>query len=296
MLQAIIDLGSNTVRMNIYRVKNRKYEQLFSKKKTLGLVSYIEDGKLSKQGIKETISVLNGFIKDAKYLDVDFLDCFATASLRNIKNSKEAIKAIESACMIKIDLISDTREGKLSFKGAISSIEADSGILIDVGGGSSEIVPFKKHKVISSISLPFGSLSLFDKYVTRMLPEKSEIEEMSKKITDALPKDIKPQTRMIAVGGSIRAINKLLEECQIKTKLSSDITIEMLETLLKKLEGNSKEQYEIILKVKPERIHTLVPGLIIVLNIARFYKVKAISVSKFGIREGYIQERIEAYE
>ena len=80
--------------------------------------------------------------------------------MRNIENSDEVIQIIKDKVNIEIDLLSGEEEGELSFCGSISTIKRDDGILIDLGGGSVEIVLFKDRKIDEKYSIPIGSLKM----------------------------------------------------------------------------------------------------------------------------------------
>lgn len=89
MKYAVIDVGSNTVRLSAYRVENKKFEQLFTVKETVGLAGYIKEKKMSEEGMEQAARTLNRFKRILNQFDIDRVWVFATASLRNIKNQKK---------------------------------------------------------------------------------------------------------------------------------------------------------------------------------------------------------------
>ena len=115
MIYAVIDLGSNTIRMNVYRLRNGKFRLLFSKKATVGIVSYVKEGRLSREGVMEICSTLDAFRKVLEHLQIDHCSVFATASLRNIDNTEEVIEQVRKKTGMTIRLISGEEEGRLSF-------------------------------------------------------------------------------------------------------------------------------------------------------------------------------------
>ena len=120
MLYAIVDIGSNTVRLNIYDIINKKSRFLLSKKYALGLVSYVIKGKLNKKGLEKLINVIEDIKTDLKDLNVKKFDMFATASLRNINNQKHVLDAIYDKLAIKIHILSENQEATYSFLGSTS--------------------------------------------------------------------------------------------------------------------------------------------------------------------------------
>ena len=95
MLYGIVDIGSNTVKLNVYNCENDDIRVMFSKKENLGLVFYINNGKLTNEGIEELVTVLKKMKNDLDYLKIDNYSFFSTASLRNIENSDEVIQIIK---------------------------------------------------------------------------------------------------------------------------------------------------------------------------------------------------------
>lgn len=95
MNYGIVDLGSNTVRLSLYRVlPEGDYDLLFSKKEMAGLVNYISGGVLSQEGIHRACSILEKFRELLRHFGVENFYVFATAPLRNIRNSEEAVHTI----------------------------------------------------------------------------------------------------------------------------------------------------------------------------------------------------------
>lgn len=296
MLYGVIDVGSNTVRMNIYSFTNNETKLIFSEKNTLGLVSYIENGKLSDKGIKKLVKVLKWFKKDLNTLSINNYSFFSTAVLRNIENTKEVLCCIDDKLDIEIDVLKSDIEAELSFLGAKSEFNQKTGVLFDVGGGSSEIVIFKDNKIVEEFSMPIGSLLMFNEYVSNILPNSKEKVEIEKRVFFELNKlDIKNKEKipfMCGVGGSIRAIKKILLDLNLLNSKNEFISVELLNDLEKELSTNDRFSYDKILRVKPARIHTLVPGLIIINTIALYFGSEIIQVSKCGVREGFLYNNV----
>lgn len=125
MTYGVIDVGSNTIRLVIYEVKENRIESLFSNKNTAGLIGYVNDGELSRKGIRKACDVLNSLQKVAAHAQVEKLYVFATASLRNIANTKEAVEEIEKETGLDIDVISGHDEAELDFEGGSACTEAE---------------------------------------------------------------------------------------------------------------------------------------------------------------------------
>jgi len=318
MIHGIVDIGSNTVRLNLYFYKNNHFKLLLSKKENLGLAMYVKNGNLSKTGIEKAVLILKSMKKDFKYLKIKNFSFFATASLRNINNSLKVIEIIEKRADIKIHLLSGEKEGELSFIGSKKVLEGEEGILVDIGGGSTEIVFFDKKKIKDSYSLPIGSLKLYTDYVSDILPSNAEkilieekifyeLDKLNLKKSERYKKYMKKDEKFICgVGGTFRVFKKMLLSLDIEKegkegkewkegkeeKERKFISPKSLKSLEEELKENNKDTYNKILMVKSSRIHTLIPGILIIKSIVSYFNCDRIQISDFGLREGYLYNKI----
>ena len=297
MLYGIIDIGSNTIRMNIYKIDGRQFHLLLSKKEAVGLVQYVKKSVMSQEGIDRLAACLTQFREMIELLHLDGYSAFATASLRNIDNSQDVIDAIFQKCHVPIDLLSGAQEGRISFHGAIYGLAHQSGIYIDTGGGSSEVILYDKRQIGFVASLPIGSLNLYNKYVKNIIPTKSEIKTIQERIEKELTtidrkKSILKAEDLSVTGGSMRAIRSLLISLRWIEKDVYEFDASMIRQLVKYLQEDEGKTIHRFLKVKPDRVHTMFPGLLIIDTIAQYTKAKRIQVSMNGVREGYLMEKI----
>ena len=297
MLYGIIDIGSNTIRMNIYKIDGHQFHLLLSKKEAVGLVQYVKKSVMSQEGIDRLAECLNQFRDMIELLHLDGYSAFATASLRNIDNSEDVINAIFKRCRVRIDLLSGAQEGRISFHGAIYGLAHQNGIYVDTGGGSSEVVLYDRRQIGYVASLPIGSLNLYNKYVKNIIPTKSEIKTIQERIEKELAaidrkKSILKAEDLSITGGSMRAIRSVLVSLRWIEKDVYEFDVSMLKQLVKYLQEDEGKTVHLFLKVKPDRVHTMFPGLLIIDTIAQYTKAKRIQVSTNGVREGYLMEKI----
>jgi exopolyphosphatase/guanosine-5'-triphosphate,3'-diphosphate pyrophosphatase len=296
MLYGIVDIGSNTVKLIIYNCIENDVNIMFSKKENLGLLFYIKNGKLTNEGIENLLLILKEMKSDLDYLKIEKFSFFSTASLRNIENSNNVIQIIKDKLNIDIDLLSSEEEGELSFNGSLKTIIKDKGILIDLGGGSVEIVLFENRKIIEKYSIPVGFLKIYNDYVSDIVPDKNECNSIKKRIFQELNKlGIKNKEKIpfiCGVGGSIRAIRKLLLNLKVISKKTNLIEVKLLEQLEDELNNDNYKIYCKILQVKPSRIHTLIPALLIVDSICTYFGCEELQISRFSVREGYLYKKI----
>lgn len=296
MNKAIIDVGSNTIRLSIYRVNGHNdFENIMNKKEMVGLAGYIENSQMTVAGVNVTIDTLLKFKDITEEFGIKDLYVLATAPFRNIDNTKDCIKLIETTSGLKIDAISGEKEAKLDFEGAMLESKMDDGLLIDIGGGSTEIVSFKNRKIVDAVSLPIGSLSAYNKFFRKLVPSKKDIanlEEYINKMLDDVKINVGREQEVLGVGGSIRACNKIyMRKNNLKAnKTVSDEDIKDILEIVKNMEGKNLDT---ILKTCPDRIHTILSGTIILHAALKHFKGKKITISNYGVREGYLNSKLE---
>ena len=128
MKQAIIDIGSNSMRLTVYEIVGEKFKILFREKSMAGLAGYVEEGRLSPEGIARACSGLLEFRERLAALDILNVAVFATASLRNIFNTAEAVWAIQTATGFSVEVLSGTEEALLGYYGAELEASSPSGV------------------------------------------------------------------------------------------------------------------------------------------------------------------------
>ena len=146
MKYSVIDIGSNSVRLTVYRVKDGAFRILFKDRKRMaGLAGYVENGCISDAGIERACDTLLEFRNTLHLLGItDRIYAFATASTgRNIVNSDEASARITAATGFDIDIITGEQEAILGYTGVMRELHVSDGVFTDIGGASTEIAFFR---------------------------------------------------------------------------------------------------------------------------------------------------------
>lgn len=299
MLQGMIDIGSNTIRMAIYEIREERIDMLMKKKHTVGLASYLKDGVLQQAGIDRTVEILKDFRFFLESLRIGRVAAFATAALRSARNRADVLEEIEKRTEISVDVISGDEEAELGFLGATHSLEERSGILADIGGASTEVVFFREGKILRKASLPMGSLMLHTRHGKELLSSAEECEKMQKDAEDVLAEaaDLREVSHPLicGIGGTFKGATALYRAVFPSEPATVSMPVDGIRSLIRRFRRGREfgtEEAVLLMKTVPERIHTLVPGLIIADTLARRFGGKTILYSDSGVREGYIYSKI----
>ena len=167
-LYCVIDIGSNTVRLVIYQLREGVLQPILNNKVAAGLASYVDkQNRMTPDGVRKLVSILRDFQQILSLLPDCQVFPFATASLRNIQNTDYVLQEIENLCGMRVRVLSGYEEAMLDYRGATRALDRSSGLMADIGGGSTELIFFKEGRVQAAESLPFGSLNLYRRFCSR---------------------------------------------------------------------------------------------------------------------------------
>lgn len=297
----IIDVGSNTIRLCVYEVSDRKGDKLphlstlLNHKIMAGLASYVADGIMTEQGIKKAVHVIRGDLRNADYFRCKEVRIFATACLRNCLNSKEAVAAIEDGIDADIDLLPGEMEAHLGFVGADCDRDIKEGMLVDIGGGSVELTRIAKGKEKCGISLPQGSLSSFSQYVHGLVPTPHEMEAITQAFHELLHQHAMGDyaaRELFGIGGSVRSAMKVYGDLFNNGERLGYIRLVHLDQMLNAYRNDGAAFAHGSLHTIPDRVHTFIPGCLILREIFAVTGAERMTVAKKGLREGYLLERV----
>src|SRR6201987_1191867 len=160
---AVIDIGSNSVRLVVYESMVRSLITIFNEKALCGLGREVQStGLLGPDAGAKALTSLRCFHSLCRVMKVGRVHAIATAACRDASNGPDFIAKAERICGVRIEILSGPREAKLAALGVISGIHKPDGMVGDPGGGSLELVDVRGHQVRGGVTLPLGSLALQD--------------------------------------------------------------------------------------------------------------------------------------
>lgn len=301
MKYASIDIGTNTVLMLIATLDHGDTVDEIMDISTITRLGegLKETGVLNKQAMERTFSALSQYIDIAKKHGVDEILCVGTSALREAKNSDFFLKKAEKGLGLKIRIISEKEEAYYTYLSILydKKINFDHCIIIDIGGGSTEIIKASKIEFIDFVSVPIGSVKLTEMFIKHDPPLYSEINDMKKYIKKQikLPFNCNNCT-FIGTGGTITnlasmktGMTEYKKEKIHGLKISGkeiDSTVEHLMPLpvaeRKKIAGLEANREDIILQ-----------GIILLRVIMAYFSFDEITVSANGVRFGVLYERLK---
>lgn len=299
-MYVIIDIGSNTIRMAVYNIENDKsFSQIMSNKISCGIAGYINDNEMSAEGVEVMIDALKQFRIAVDGMSNVLVFAIATASIRELKNKKEIVARIKDEVGFEVDVITGQDEARYDYYGIMKDIGDATGMLTDCGGGSTEISIFTGDEIIFTDTMPIGSLNAYHRHVAEIFPTKEELSSIKKETEKLLlklriPKDVKASPgHVYAIGGTVRATCKLANKLLDRSKSTATLSAREYDELFELYFTNQRDFIRTLLKVKPERVQSLVTGMCIQKTIMDKLGYDEITVSESGVREGFLMKKLE---
>ena len=293
MKYAVIDLGSNTIRLVVYEETNAEFHALFTQKFTAGLAAYLQDGMMTPEGIRLICTTL----QRCKMLLKEFTPCttlaFSTAPLRNIRNTQEAIDQIYAETGYSVDVLTGLEEAYLDYYGVQRELPVESGLLFDIGGGSTEILTFAHDGTGVIESVPIGSLNLSKKHIDKLFPDKKERDAIRLQVQKSLKRHklnhLPPYETLCGIGGTARTVLQLLQAMKVILPAQRTFTAEQFRKLKKFLWKKDSAAMELLTQYCPDRLHTIFSGILILETLILQSRCTTVYVCKYGVREGYLR-------
>jgi exopolyphosphatase/guanosine-5'-triphosphate,3'-diphosphate pyrophosphatase len=292
----VIDIGSNSIRLCIYKADANLLQRVMDKKTMAGLARYVHQGALQQEGIDRAAETLKDYKQILADFGIDQVYAFATASLRNVNNRDQVLQQLGERGGLTPEVLSGEEEARLDFVGATSALPMSQGMLIDIGGGSTELVRFAGERIDALVSLPMGSLNLYVTHVSGLLPDRRERKAMQAAVREALDKlGWKAQdgvTDLCGVGGTVRGLFRIARELYNLPVGTRTLPAEDVHNIAKILKKGEDESYQLIYRMVPERMLNMLPGLLILDEVVSRFGLRTLTLSDRGVREGYLIDRV----
>ena len=293
-IAAGIDIGSNSIRLIIAEVENNKIKNIiYQEKATTRLAANInKTGILQEEPFNKSINVLAGFRKALNKYNVEKIKTVATSAVREAANGKEFINAAKNSG-IEISIISGKEEGMLEYRGVCSGFDAGrQPLILDVGGGSSEIIYMQDNNELHTESHKIGVVKMadmfdFQKSSTEILEKCSAyIKEFFKDVT--IPNNIQNFIATAGTATTLAAIDMEMTEYDYNKVNGYKITKEKVIEILNKVYSTPYNKRLEIKGMDKGREDLIIPGILIILEILKKTNLNIITVSDFGLREGAV--------
>lgn len=213
MKLGIIDIGSNSIRLVLFDIKNQSYRTLDQVKHSVRLGQNMVAGRLDQRRIQDAVTVLKHFAAFMKYHKVQEIICVATEAVRKARNQNDFLSQAKRALGTEVRILSGLEEAYYDYLGCVNTLDLSDALILDVGGSSVEFILMEKRKAEESVSLPLGAIPLMEKFGLHRDASPKSIETLKQYLKEefhqlAWLKKAKGYP-LVGVGGSVRTLGRM---------------------------------------------------------------------------------------
>jgi exopolyphosphatase / guanosine-5'-triphosphate,3'-diphosphate pyrophosphatase len=283
-LCAAIDIGSNTTRLLVAEPVDGQLKKVMEQRAYTRIGKAIDgEGAISGEKVDEVREVVATQVRLARELGAETIRAVATAAIREAANGEEVAAEIGEGAGVRIDVLSDEEEGRLSFIGATKTlghpVEGKVGV-VDVGGGSTEVIIGSVPGGVEKVrSWRVGSGALADELIASDPPSAAEIRRVRDRVEDIFEGvEIEHPSHAVAVGGSATSLRRLV---------GAVLEYETLERGIRVLCGDPSTEVARRFELDPQRVRILTTGVLLLEKVSELLG-QPLRIGKGGLREGII--------
>ena len=293
---AVVDIGSNSVRLVIYESETRAASTLHNEKSICAIGrDMVTTGRLHTEGCAMALEALARFRMLADGLNVSVREAVATAAARDASNGADFVRRAEAAWGAPVRVLSGEEEAHIAAEGVVAGIPHADGLVADLGGGSLDMVSVRDGKTGDAFTLPLGPLRLMD-------ASKGDPDKARKLVDEGLERiglrGLKDRS-LYAVGGIWRSFARVdMEEIGYPLHVLQEYEIPRRRALrlCEALAHLSKKSVEKMKVVSRRRAESLPYGAIVLERLLLACDLKSVVVSAYGLREGLLYARLSPEE
>ncbi|MCC7442451.1 MAG: hypothetical protein IT285_12515 [Bdellovibrionales bacterium] len=307
---AIIDLGSNSVRFDVYTVDSFHRARRVHREKVMVRLGdgVFETGRLRREAVARTVRALKSFGGVIRAMQVDHVAAFATAALRNTRDARALIARVRRETGIAIQVISGREEARLIAKGILSNERPPSGLfaLVDIGGGSTEISVCYKRACLDSHSFDLGANRLKQLFLQAPLHKRQrgsaeageppQIKALRRHVKRAFARQKArtqwPEVRtVLGSSGTIRALRRILRKS--RGDIPGSIRRSALSALVREMIPMTTKQLLAIPGMEPKRVDLILAGALLLEETLIALGAQVILTTEYSLRDGVLEQEME---
>jgi exopolyphosphatase/guanosine-5'-triphosphate,3'-diphosphate pyrophosphatase len=293
---AVVDLGSNSVRLVVFEGRGRNPVAIFNEKAVLRLGRGLQQsGRLNEDGTGQAVTVLSRYHAIAQAMGAEPFEVLATAAVRDASNGPEFVAAIKTAMPeVPIRVLSGEQEAEFSAAGLFCGIPNADGILADIGGGSLEVVQLESESIRHARTLPLGVLRLSDRAGGDVVRARAIAEETLESVpwlSQGAGRDL------YLVGGAWRALARIhMEQTGYPLTIVHHYTLDREEArdLAGVIGSANRRTLERLPGVSRRRVDDLPFAAVVLRRLLRATGARRVVFSANGLREGWFMQQVPA--
>jgi exopolyphosphatase / guanosine-5'-triphosphate,3'-diphosphate pyrophosphatase len=293
-----VDIGTNSTRLLIADVEGDRVSEIDRRTEVTRLGQGVDNsGALSEEAMERVYATLEQYVEAIREADCDATTAVLTSAVRDAANGEEFTETVRERFELDARTITGDEEARLTFLGATSDRDPDDPrplVVIDIGGGSTELVIGTGHEVAFHVSTQAGVVRQTERHLDSDPPEPNELHtlavEVRRIIGSAVPDDARKAVQQaIAVAGtatSLAAIDQELQPYDPAKVHGYRLSLDACRRMLDRLAALTTEQRRHVTGLHPDRAPTIVAGVLILIEAIECFRLQEVEVSEHDILHG----------
>jgi exopolyphosphatase/guanosine-5'-triphosphate,3'-diphosphate pyrophosphatase len=293
---AVVDIGTNSTRLLVADVDDGRIDQVERRSTVTRLGRGVDTSqRLAAEAMEEVFRTVADYIEAYEALSVEQVTAIATSAVRDASNSGAFIAELRERFGLDAHILDGAEEARLTYLGAFAERPAaDSTLVVDIGGGSTELVVGLGGEVSFSTSLQAGTVRHTERYLKSDPPDAGELEALSDDVRALVDAELSGEaiasaSEGIAVAGtptSLAAIDQELDPYDPERVHGHRLSLETIQRLYSLLASMSLEERLEVTGLQAGRAPTIVAGVVILIQVMRAFGLTEIEVSEHDILYG----------
>jgi exopolyphosphatase/guanosine-5'-triphosphate,3'-diphosphate pyrophosphatase len=293
---AVVDVGTNSTRLLVADVEDGTVREVERRTRVTRLGRGVDlTGQLSSEAVERVCDTVGEYVALYRERGAESVDVIATSAVRDAANGDAFVAELRERFDLSARVLDGTEEAALTYSGATSQ-DASPGptLVVDIGGGSTELVIGSGADVVFRASLQAGVVRHSERYLPSDPPTVAEMESLAADVRGLLEDavDSQPEARAehgIAVAGtptSLAAIDLELEPYDGERVQGHLLHLTSVQRMLSRLAGQTLEERRRVPGLHPDRAPTIVAGTVILVEVMRAFGIDRVEVSEHDILHG----------
>ena len=298
----VIDIGSNSVHLvvAIYHEENGYFSVIDDAKVNVRLgEGMTRTGRLDPERMDVGVNTMKIYRRMIDAYQLDQVIATATAAVRKAENGDEFVRRVKEEADIDINVIPGEQEAMYDYLGVVNTIDIKDGLLMDIGGGSTELVLIQNREKKAGVSLPFGAVDLAEKFNLTDKPKKSDLEKLHVFLEGAFSQyPLLAEAKgypVIGVGGTIRnmgRIHRRMTDYPLEIAQNYRMSRKDVKTVCEKTAAMDYQERKNIKGLSKARADIFIGASQAVMEIMGAIDSDQLIISKAGLRDGLLYESI----
>lgn len=297
---AIIDMGSNSFRLIVVEyVPNLSFKVIDEVRESVRLMEGMTvDDVMTMEAMERAARVMRIYAAFCEASGITEIIAVGTSAIRDAQNRAYFLKRISSESNIPVRVLSGEAEAYYAYLAAVNSTTLKDGYVLDLGGGSLEIIRVKNRALTHSISLPLGAVRVTERFLKGDPPSSKEIKKLQAHLQAQFTAidwfECEAGMKLVGEGGTLRLIGRLIQKQQnypLDTLHGYSMPLTGIDRIIDQLAEMSVSERKTLAGMKSDRADISLAGAMVIAEAMRAAGASALTISGQGLREGLFYEQ-----